>query len=68
MGTRGFVGLIIRGKRHANFTPWDGYPNGLGKGIVDFILSLNPAEVAEMVTLLEQINVSCANLFEDRAH
>jgi hypothetical protein len=48
MGTRGLLGLIIQAQRHAAYNHWDSYPEGLGKDIVKFILSLEPKDYAIM--------------------
>ena len=58
MGTRGLLGLIIAGKRHASYNHWDSYPCALGQAIVSFILSLKPEEWDRMATLLKDITVS----------
>ncbi|KIM38707.1 hypothetical protein M413DRAFT_447659 [Hebeloma cylindrosporum] len=55
MGTRGLLGFIIRGQRHAAYNHWDSYPDGLGKAIVEFILSLTPEEYATMARLVAEI-------------
>ncbi|TVY56120.1 hypothetical protein LSUE1_G008810 [Lachnellula suecica] len=55
MGTRGLLGFIIRGKRHAAYNHWDSYPSGLGSQIVAFLLSLSPPDYALMLARLEEI-------------
>ena len=58
MGTRGLLGLIIKGVRHGQYNQYDCYPQGLGQGIVNFLLTLTPEEIAEMANLVEDIEVS----------
>ena len=55
MGTHGLLGFIIRGQRHSAYTHYDGYPEGLGKGIVEFILNLTPEDYATMARLVADI-------------
>jgi len=55
MGTRGLLGLIIKGQRHASYNPWDSYPSGLGQEIVKFILSLESEDYATMQSHLEEV-------------
>ncbi|KAF4635452.1 hypothetical protein G7Y89_g2648 [Cudoniella acicularis] len=55
MGTRGLLGLIIKGKRHGAYNHFDSYPSGLGSEIAKFILSLTPEEWDEMAKLVEGI-------------
>lgn len=55
MGTRGLLGLIVQGKRHAAYNHWDSYPSGLGAKIVEFILNLYPAEYPKMTALVQAI-------------
>ena len=55
MGTRGLLGFIILGQRYATYNHWDSYPNGLGKNIVEFILSLTPEDYNTMALLVTQI-------------
>jgi hypothetical protein len=55
MGTRGLLGLIIQAQRHAAYNHWDSYPEGLGKDIVEFILSLEPKDYAIMERNLRDI-------------
>ena len=57
MGTRGLLGLIVEGKRHAAYNHWDSYPSGLGAKIVKFILSLSREEYAKMTALVQAITV-----------
>jgi len=58
MGTRGLVGLIIAGKRHAIYNHYDSYPSGLGNDIIKFILSLTPEQWDEMTKILQEVVVS----------
>jgi hypothetical protein len=58
MGTRGLIGLIIAGKRHAVYNHFDSYPDGLGRDVVRFIISLTKEEIEELINLLEEITVS----------
>jgi len=55
MGTRGLLGFIIRGQRHSAYTHYDGYPEGLGQEIVEFILNLTPEDYATMARLVADI-------------
>ena len=55
MGTCGLLGFIILGQRYATYNHWDSYPNGLGKNIVEFILSLTPEDYNTMALLVTQI-------------
>ncbi|RSH91118.1 hypothetical protein EHS25_010294 [Saitozyma podzolica] len=48
MGTRALLGFIIRGQRFGTFTKFDAYPGGLGRWIVEFILSLSEEQIGEM--------------------
>ena len=57
MGTRGLLGFILRGKRHAAYNHWDSYPNGLGKDIVAFILSLSDEDIALIIRNISEITV-----------
>ena len=57
MGTRGLIGLIIAGKRHAAYNQFDSYPDGLGRDVVKFILSLTPEQWDEMAASLMEIEV-----------
>jgi hypothetical protein len=56
MGTRGLLGFIIRGQRHSAHNQYDSYPEGLGKEIVEFILSLTPEDYSTMAHLVAEIN------------
>lgn len=58
MGTRGFIGLIIAGKRHAVYNHFDSYPDGLGRDVVRFINSLTKEQIDEMIKRLEEVTVS----------
>lgn len=58
MGTRGLLGFIIRAQRHAAYNHYDSYPEGLGVGIVKFLLSLEPEDIAEMDRKLREVTVS----------
>lgn len=55
MGTRGLLGFIILGQRHAAYNHWDSYPNALGMDIVAFISSLTPEDYATMAHLVADI-------------
>ncbi|KDR70121.1 hypothetical protein GALMADRAFT_254952 [Galerina marginata CBS 339.88] len=56
MGTRGLLGFIIRSsQRHAAYNHFDSYPTGLGKKIVEFILSLTTEEYDIMARLVSEI-------------
>ena len=55
MGTRGLLGFIILGQRHAAYNHWDSYPDALGKNIVDFILSLKSEDYATMARLVAEV-------------
>ncbi|KAF8956781.1 hypothetical protein BDZ97DRAFT_1763463 [Flammula alnicola] len=55
MGTCGLLGFIILGQRHAAYNHWDSYPHGLGKNVVEFILSLTPEDYATMARLVAEI-------------
>jgi len=57
MGTRGLVGLIIRGKHHAAYNHLDSYPSNLGQRIVKFILGLKPEDWDTIAKRVEQIEV-----------
>ncbi|WVW81039.1 hypothetical protein I302_103030 [Kwoniella bestiolae CBS 10118] len=55
MGTRGLIGFVIRGKRRGCYVQFDSYPEGMGVGIVKFILGLTPEQIQSMVKRLEEI-------------
>ena len=55
MGTRGLLGFIILGQRHSAYKQYDSYPDGLGRDIVDFILSLTPEDYSTMARLVAEI-------------
>lgn len=55
MGTRGILGFIILGQRYAAYNHYDSYPEGLGKGIIEFILNLTPESYATMVRLVAEL-------------
>lgn len=55
MGTRGLLGFISFGQRHAAYNHWDSYPEGLGGQIVNFILSLKHEDYARMARLVAGI-------------
>ena len=55
MGTRGLLGYIIHGQRHAAYNHWDSYPEGLGKKIIEFILNLTPEDYDTMARLVAEI-------------
>jgi len=55
MGTRGLLGFIILGQRHAAYNHWDSYPDCLGMDIVKFISSLTPEDYATMAHLVAGI-------------
>jgi hypothetical protein len=49
------LGFIILGQRHSAFNLDDSYPEGLGKDVVDFILSLTPEDYPTMARLIAEI-------------
>ena len=55
MGTRGLLGFITLGQRHSAHNYYYSYPKGLGKDIVDFILSLTPEDFSTMARLVAEI-------------
>ena len=55
MGTCGLLGFIILGRRHSAYNHYDSYPDGLGRGIVDFILSLTPEDYFTMARLVAEM-------------
>jgi len=55
MGTAGVLGFIILGQRYATYNHWDSYPEGLGKDIVEFILSLTPEDYTTMAQLVTEL-------------
>lgn len=55
MGTRGVLGSIILGQRHAAYDHWYSYPDALGMDIVAFISSLTPKDYATMAHLVADI-------------
>jgi hypothetical protein len=57
MGTRGLVGVVVKGKKHASYNHWDSYPANLGAKIAKFITELTLEEWGEMAKLLEEITV-----------
>ena len=60
MGTRGLLGFIIKGVRKGTFNRWDSYPEGIGKEMVDFIMSLDDEACKLMVKRLEEVRgTSC---------
>lgn len=67
MGTRGLLGLIIQGKRHAAYNHWDSYPSTLGAKIVEFILSLKLEDIAEMAALVQVITVRTTSTRSNRS-
>jgi hypothetical protein len=58
MGTRGLLGFIIRGQRFGTFTKFDAYPGGLGRWIVEFILSLSEEQIGEMAQRVREVRPS----------
>lgn len=57
MGTRGLLGLIIKGKRHGAYNHFDSYPSGLGQDIVAFLLSLTEEDIKNMAARVAEITV-----------
>ena len=57
MGTRGLLGFIWRGKRRGIFCRYDAYFSGLGKGVVNFILSLNEGDREMMMQRLDEVSI-----------
>ena len=55
MGTRGLLGFITLGQRHSAHNYYYSYSKGLGKDIVDFILSLTPEDFSTMARLVAEI-------------
>ncbi|KUJ21516.1 uncharacterized protein LY89DRAFT_376614 [Mollisia scopiformis] len=55
MGTRGLLGVVIDGQRYATYNHFDSYPEGLGKGIMEFLLSLEPKDWAKMAEMVREI-------------
>lgn len=55
MGTRGLLGLIIKGKRHGAYNHFDSYPSGLGQDIVAFLLSLTEEDIKNMAARVAEI-------------
>ena len=55
MGTPGLLGFFILGRRRSTYNHCDGYPEGLGRDIVDFILSLTPEDYSTMARLVTEI-------------
>ncbi|WWD08402.1 hypothetical protein V865_006514 [Kwoniella europaea PYCC6329] len=55
MGTRGLIGFIISGRRRGCYVQSDSYPEGMGVGIVKFILGLTPEQRETMIRRLEEI-------------
>lgn len=65
MGTRGFIGFIIKGKRRGCYVQYDSYPEGLGVQIVMFILSLSAEQRQLMIQRLQEVSL---NLFFRQRH
>lgn len=55
MGTHGYLGYIIRGKRKGTFVQYNAYPHGLGADIAAFILSLTEDDYQRMVDRLNEV-------------
>lgn len=55
MGTRGLLGFIISGRRHASYNHFDSYPSGLGAQVAKFILGLD--EEGKCAMLIRVCNV-----------
>ncbi|WVQ63222.1 uncharacterized protein L199_001373 [Kwoniella botswanensis] len=55
MGTRGLIGFTISGRRRGCYVQFDSYPEGMGVGIVKFILGLTPEQRETMIRRLEEI-------------
>ncbi|WVQ78084.1 hypothetical protein IAT38_000165 [Cryptococcus sp. DSM 104549] len=56
MGCHGLFGFILRSGVHkGTWCHFDSYPEGLGRNIIDYILSLNEDDLNEMAFLIEAI-------------
>lgn len=59
MGTHGLIVFVFSSgtQRRVTYCHFDGYPTGLGKDIVNFIVSLKPEQCTLMNERLEKIEV-----------
>jgi len=55
MGTRGLLGFIILGVRHAAINHFSSYPAHLGENIVKFVSTLKPEDHATMARCVAEI-------------
>lgn len=55
MGTRGFIGFVVRGKTYRCYVHFDSYPEGLGKSIKLFLCDLTPEQVKTMARNLQNM-------------
>lgn len=56
MGTRGLLGLIVRGKRRGTYNQFDSYPEGLGAAIAEFLAALTEEDRLRMIERLDQVS------------
>jgi hypothetical protein len=56
MGTRGLIGFRKKGRAlRGVYNHWDSYPSNLGQAIVEFIRSLSPDQIKQMVKRLDAL-------------